>query len=207
MFQGVLLTLQASFLGTLFALIFGIVIGVARVFGGRRVSALLGIPVDIFRAIPLLVIIIWMFYALPVFFGVFLSPMVAGVLSLTVRYAATISEAVRGGIMSVASGQELAGQALGLTRTRIILHIVLPQALIRMIPPVTSQIVSLVKNSSLLYVIAVTELMRQAETLNAQLAQPLAIFTIVAAVYFLIAYPITVFSEFTYKRLYSRAAG
>lgn len=204
--RGVLLTLEASFLGSLFALIFGILIGIARVYGGRRLSAVLGVPVDIFRAIPLLVIVIWTFYALPVFLNVFLTPMIAGVLSLTVRYAATISEAVRGGILSIAPGQELAGSALGITKSRVIVRIVLPQALIRMIPPVTSQIVSLVKNSSLLYVIAVTELMRQAETLNAQLAQPLAIFTIIAGIYFIIAYPITVASEIIYKRLYNRAA-
>ncbi|HEY9461123.1 MAG TPA: amino acid ABC transporter permease [Paralcaligenes sp.] len=204
--RGVLLTLQASFLGSVFALIFGILIGIARVYGGKRLSAVLGVPVDIFRAIPLLVIVIWTFYALPVFLNVFLTPMIAGVLSLTVRYAATISEAVRGGILSIAPGQALAGSALGITKSRVIVRIVLPQALIRMIPPVTSQIVSLVKNSSLLYVIAVTELMRQAETLNAQLAQPLAIFTIIAGIYFVIAYPITVISEIIYKRLYSRAA-
>lgn len=204
--SGVAVTLEASLLAGVLSLVIGILIGVARVYGGSFVSKALGLPVDISRAIPLLVIVIWMFYALPVFLGIFLTPFVAGVISLTVRYAATISEAVRGGILSVSTGQFLAGSALGIRRSRIILRIVLPQALIMMIPPVTSQIVSLVKNSSLLYVIAVTELMRQAETLNAQIAQPIAIFTIVAGIYFIIGYPLTVVSEMIYRRLYQRAA-
>lgn len=204
--RGVAVTLEASLLAGLLSLLFGTLIGVARVYGGSFVSKLLGIPVDVARAIPLLVIIIWVFYALPVFLGVFLVPLVAGVLSLTIRYSATISEAVRGGILSIAEGQSLAGAALGIKRSRVIRRIILPQALIMMIPPVTSQLVSLVKNSSLLYVIAVAELMRQAETLNAQLAQPIAIFTIVAGIYFVIGYPLTVISELIYSRLYKRAA-
>lgn len=205
--DGIYVTIQASLLGTIFSLLIGILIGSLRVFGGRAMYYVLGFPVDIFRAVPLLIIIIWMFYALPVFLGIFLSPLFAGVLSLTVRYSATISEAVRGGITSVASGQTTAGRALGLTQRKIITRVILPQALIRMIPPVTSQIVSLIKNSSLLYVIAVAELMRQAETLNAQIAEPMAIFTIIAVIYFALAYPVTVVSEMIYKRLYHRAAG
>lgn len=205
-FRGVLVTLEASLLASLCSLLIGISIGVARSYGGSLASKALGLLVDVARAIPLLVIIIWVFYALPIFVGVFLSPLVAGVLSLTIRYSATISEAVRGGILAISPGQALAGAALGIKRARVILRIILPQALIMMIPPVTSQIVSLVKNSSLLYVIAVAELMRQAETLNAQLAQPIAIFTIVAGIYFVIGYPLTVVAELIYNRLYRRAA-
>ncbi len=204
--SGVAVTIEASLLSAVFSLIIGIFIGVARVYGGKWAYRLLGIPVDIARAIPLLVIIIWVFYALPIFLSVFLSPLVAGVLGLTMRYSATISEAVRGGILSVAPGQSIAGIALGIKPARVVTRIVLPQALIMMIPPVTSQLVSLVKNSSLLYVIAVSELMRQAETLNAQLAEPIAIFTIVAGIYFVIGYPFTIVSEVIYKRLYKRAA-
>lgn len=204
--RGVAVTVEASLLGSIFSLIVGILIGVGRVYGGKWAYRILGIPVDVARAIPLLVIIIWVFYALPIFLNIFLSPLVAGVLGLTIRYSATISEAVRGGILSVAPGQSIAGMALGIKPARVVTRIILPQALIMMIPPVTSQLVSLVKNSSLLYVIAVSELMRQAETLNAQLAEPIAIFTIVAGIYFAIGYPLTVVSEAIYKRQYKKAA-
>lgn len=204
--RGVAVTVEASLLGSIFSLIVGILIGIARVYGGKWTYRILSIPVDVARAIPLLVIIIWVFYALPIFLNIFLSPLVAGVLGLTIRYSATISEAVRGGILSVSPGQSIAGMALGIKPARVVARIILPQAMIMMIPPVTSQLVSLVKNSSLLYVIAVAELMRQAETLNAQLAEPIAIFTIVAGIYFAIGYPLTVISEVIYKRQYKKAA-
>lgn len=205
--RGVVVTLEASALATALALAVGIVVGTARVYGGHITNAILGFFVDVLRAIPILILVFGAFYILPITTGNNVSPLVAGIISLGAFYGACISECIRGGIESIDAGQELAGRALGLTRPRVMMHIILPQGLIRMIPPVTSQVVSLVKNTSLLYIIAVPELMEQAESLNTQIHEPIAIFTIIGVVYFILVYPITVASEYLYRRIHTRAAG
>lgn len=205
--RGAVVTIEIAAVSVGLALCLGLVLGLARAYGGRITNAIIGFPVDILRSIPLLALMVWAFYALPVMIDKAVSPFVAGALSLGVQYAAFVSEVFRGGLRSVGVGQSSAAHALGMTHVQTIRRIVLPQAAIRMLPPLGSLAASLIKDTSLLYGIGVAELMRNAATLNGLESRPFEIFTVVGFIYAAITAPVMVIVNFTYRRLASRAAG
>ena len=200
------MTLWASLLSVVFSFAMSIPMALGRVYGGKWMDRILSVPVDLLRAIPDLVLILWVYYSLPMLIGERLDPLIAGVIALSLRYGATGCEIIRSGLGSVSSGQRLAGQALGLSRIRVTQVIVLPQAFIKMIPPLTSHIVALIKGTSLLFVIAVAELMYQASVLNALIDKPLLTFTLIGIVYFAVTYPITIVSNSVFQRISARSA-
>ena len=156
--------------------------------------------VSLFRGTPVLVQIIWFYYALPILTGFQLSSWLAAGLGLTLYMGAFCSEIFRGGIISIDRGQWDAGLALGLRRWRLMAQVILPQAVRRMIPPLSNQVVIQIKNTSLLYVVAVPDLMYTSSDLTSQTYRPLECYTFVALLYFLLISPVTLFL----KRLETR---
>lgn len=205
--RGAIVTVEIAATSMALALALGLLIGVARTYGGRILNLVLGVPVDVLRSIPLLALMVWSFYALPVLLNRSISPFVAGAISLGLQYAAFVSEVFRGGLGSISRGQRYAAFALGMTPAQALRRIVLPQAAIRMLPPVGSLTASLIKDTSLLYGIGVAELMRQAATVNGLESRPFEIFTVVGLIYAGITYPVMVSVNWAYRRLSPRASG
>ena len=198
---GVLVTLALSVASGLTSLALGFVIALLRLHGPRWLRPLVVLYIDSMRAIPVLVVLVWTFFALPIVAGVTLPPFWAALVGLTVHLAAYAAEIVRAGIESVRPGQTRAALALGLSRPSILRRIVLPQALVRMLPAFGSLLSVTIKDTAIASVIAVPELMRQSETVAGQSFQPIEVYTFAMLVYFVLLFPVTRGVDRIYRRL------
>jgi polar amino acid transport system permease protein len=151
--------------------------------------------VQFFRCTPLMVQIVWFYYALPILSGIRISAWIAAGLGLALYMGAFCAEIFRGGIISIEKGQWNAARALGMSQTRMMLYIILPQALRRMVPPFVNQCVLQLKNTSLLYVVAVPDIMYSSYQITAQTYRPLEVYTLAALIYFLLLFPLAQFSK------------
>ena len=202
--SGLLMTLLLSVMVVTGSMILGFAIGIARAYGARWLNAALAFYVDSMRAIPVLVVLVWTFFALPILTGVTLPPFWAAWVALTLHVGASVAEIVRAGIASVRAGQTRAALALGMSRTQVVARIVLPQAVVRMLPAFGSVLSITIKDTAIATVIAVPELMRQSETIAAQSFRPLEVFTATMLVYFLVLFPVTRGVDALYRRVAHR---
>ena len=145
---------------------------------------------EIIRNTPILVQLLWVYYVLPIVFGVGIDAITALIIGLSVYQAAFISEVYRAGIQAVPRGHREAAQVLGLTPAQSFSRIVLPQAIRLTLPPLASNFVQLIKYSSLGAVISVSEITRRGMELSSSTFRPLEIFTFIALVYFCICWPL-----------------
>jgi polar amino acid transport system permease protein len=169
----------------------GLVLGLARLSRSRWVNAPLVGFIEVFRCTPLLVQIIWFYYALPVILDVQIPAAVAAVLVLSLYTGAFYAEIFRGGIVSIEAGQWDAARALGLRRWGVMRLVVLPQAVRRMVPPFMNQSIIQLKNTSLVSTIAVPDLLYQGTLITADTYRPLEVYTVVAVIYFCLLFPAT----------------
>ncbi len=204
--KGLLVTLLVSGLSLLLGFVIGLIVGVGRTYGGRVLDLVLGFYVDTVRAIPVLVILVWAYFALPLLTGSSLPPITAAVLALGFHLGAYVAEAIRAGLTSVRQRQMWAALALGMSPAQAVRLIILPQALIRMLPPLGSLVVLAIKDSAIASVIAVPELIRQSQTLVGQTFRPFEIYTAVLILYFLVLYPVARGVNHVYRRLASLGA-
>lgn len=186
--KGISLTLAASFASMAAALILALPIALVRM-SGRWLGLVAQIYIELFRNVPLLVLVLWVFTVLPLVTGVTLTPLVSGIVALTLNLNAFVAEIYRAGITSIATGQSHAALALGMTRVQVLKRIVLPQAIVRVLPALGSMWVSLFKDTAILSVIGVGELMYEGRIVATDTYRPLEIFTGVAVIYYLLAYP------------------
>lgn len=184
-------TIGFTLLTAISGFLVGCVVAIASLSKLRFVSAPLVMLVEVFRCTPVLVQLIWIYYALPVLIGVELSPAVAAFISLSLYGGAFYSEIIRGGIVSIDPGQWDAGRALGMRRLDLMKRIIMPQALRRMLPALVNQAVLQLKNTSLLSVLAVPDLLYQGQLITSATYRPLETYTTIAIIYFLILFPMT----------------
>ncbi len=185
-------TTLAYTVGTvLLGLLIGLVLGLARLSRSWIVNVPLVAFIEVFRCTPLLVQIIWFYYALPVILGVQIPAVVAAVLVLSLYTGAFYAEIFRGGIVSIEAGQWDAARALGLRRGQVMRCVVLPQAVRRMVPPFMNQSIIQLKNTSLVSTIAVPDLLYQGTLITADTYKPLEVYTVVAVIYFALLFPAT----------------
>ena len=135
---------------------------------------------------PLLIVLIWIYFAFPVLFNVNPSPLQASVASLGLTYSAFLAEVFRAGIQAIPRGQREAAFTLGFSEVQTLRKVILPQALRIVIPPLGNSFVGILKDSSLVSVIGMVELMRQGMIVTSQTFRPLEIYTFVAVVYYLL---------------------
>ena len=163
--RGLLVTLQVSGLGLLLAFAIGVVIAVMRVTPNRLVRAVGAAYVEFVRNIPLLVLIFFLFFALPSA-GIQLSGFVSGVLGLGIYTGAFIAEVIRSGILGIPRGQMEAALASGLTYIQTMRLIILPQAIRTTIPPLGNQSINLIKNSALVSTVSVFDILGTARLIG-----------------------------------------
>ena len=198
---GIGVTLALAFASGVASLALGFAIALARLYGPRWLKPIVVLYVDSMRAVPVLVVLVWTFFALPIVTGLTMPPFMAALIGLTAHLAAYAAEIFRAGVESVRAGQTRASLALGMSRAQILRRIVLPQAIVRMLPAFGSLLSITIKDTAIASVIAVTELMRQSETLAGQSFQPIEIYTFAMLVYFLILFPVTRGVDRFYRRV------
>lgn len=155
---------------------------------------------EVFRCTPVLVQLIWFYYALPILAGIEMTPITASVVALSCYGGAFYAEIIRGGIVSIEPGQHEAGRALGMTPTMIMRRIILPQALRRMVPALMNQSIMQFKNTSLVSVLAVPDLVYQGQMVAHDSFRPLETYTAVAVAYFVILFPLTLIVRYREKK-------
>ena len=179
----------------------GLVVGLFRLSRSRLLTLPLVAYVEIFRCTPLLVQIIWFYYALPVVLGIDITATAAATLVLSLYTGAFYAEIVRGGVESMERGQWDAARAVGLKQLQALRLVILPQAFRRMIPPFMNQSIIQLKNTSLVSTIAVADLLYQGEMITAATYRPLEVYTMVAVLYFAVLFPLTVAAQYVERRL------
>ena len=167
----------------------GMVVAILRLYAWKPVAALATVYVEFFRNLPLILVVYWAFYVLPILTGVGLSPLATGLSALALNVTAYNAETFRAGINSIRRGQLDAAMALGMGRAQALRRVVLPQAMRRILPVLASTWVSLFKDTSLVSVIAVTELAYVAMQIRAQTFRVLEMLTAMAIIYWLLGYP------------------
>jgi polar amino acid transport system permease protein len=199
---GLGMTIVLSVTAVLASFVAGLAVGLGRLYGPAWLRIPLVFYIDSMRAIPVFVVLVWIYFAVPILTGHTFAPFWAALIGITIHVAAYVAEVVRAGIGSIRKGQFQAGLAIGMSRPQIVREILLPQAIIRMLPAFGSIVSVTIKDTAIAAVIAVPELMRQAETLAGETYRPIEIFSTVMIVYFLIIFPITRLID----RLYNRVA-
>ena len=202
--SGLQLTLIVSALTLVLAMVLGLVIALLDM-SRWRVLRWIGISIgEVVRNTPILVQLLWVYYVLPIVFGIRIESLVALVIGLSLYQAAFISEVYRSGIQSVPQGHTEAAQVLGLTPLQSFMRIVLPQAVKMTLPPLASNFVQPIKFSSLGAVISVSEITRRGMELSATNFRPLETFTFIAVVYFFICWPLAMAIRWWERRLQNR---
>ena len=189
--QGALVTIEITLAGAALALICAIIAALAKLYAPPPLNFLAVGYIELFRGTSALVQLFWMFFVLPLF-GVRLDPIPVAILALGLNVGAYGAEVVRGAVLSVARGQWEATIALNMTRTEALRRVILPQAFVAMIPPWGNLFIELLKSTSLVSLITITDLTFRAQQMNQTTFRTVEIFTIVLVMYLAISMVITV---------------
>ncbi len=203
---GLIKTLEAAVTAMILSLIFGMLFAVGRLSDHKWLRIPAGMVVEFFRAVPLLLMIFFIFFALPFMIGSPVPVFWAVVVGLTLYNGSVLAEAFRSGIKAIPPGQSEAAYALGLRKGTVLRYILIPQATRLMLPVIVGQLVVLLKDTALGYIVAMPELLqRGVNDLSANYGNVVAAAIVVAAIYITINMMITMFANYLDRR--SRRAG
>jgi len=188
--EGALVTIKLIILSIPMGFILGVLIAVGRVYGNKIISTLCTVYVIFFRGTPLLVQLFILYYGLPSV-GIFFSPFAAAIIGFILCSGAYHSEYIRGAIQSIKTGQMMAAEALGMTRFKAILYIILPQALRRAIPGCSNEIIYLVKYSSLAFMVTCVELTGAGKIIASRYFAYTEVFLVIGIIYLLMVSVVT----------------
>jgi polar amino acid transport system permease protein len=184
--SGITITIYISVISIILAMIIGLLITLPSLSKNKFLNYLNIAYVEIIRAIPLLVLILWIYYGLPIISGISFSPFVSGIIALTISESAFQAEIFRAGINSIKKAQWEAGSSLGLTFFARLRLIILPQAIKNILPALGNQFVYVLKMSSLVSVIGIADLTRKANELVVTTYRPLEIYTFLILEYLIL---------------------
>jgi His/Glu/Gln/Arg/opine family amino acid ABC transporter permease subunit len=201
MLHGLGITLQISVITIVISMILAVPLAVARMSEIEVIRWVAQAYIEIFRCTPLLVQLFWIFYALPALTGITLPGFTSAVIALTANLTAFMAEAYRSGFQAVPVEQVEAGKMLQLTRLQQLRYIIVPQALRQQLPVILSLNISLFKDTALVSTIAVADLMFVANTISSQTYRSLEVFTLAAAIYFAIAFPVSLITSHMEARM------
>jgi polar amino acid transport system permease protein len=199
--RGALVTLTLTGVVICTGSLLGVVFALLRRSDNLVVVWLVRLYIQLFRALPTLVLLIWIFYVMPLFINIRLSPFVSAAVALSLHLAAFVAETVRAGFESIAKGQYESGLALGMSSRQVMVRIMAPQATKNILPNLIGLYITELKNSSLTSVIAVDELLHRANILISETFRPLEIYTAVAVMYLILIVPLIYLAHLAERQL------
>lgn len=202
---GLALTLLLAVTGLVVSFPLAVLVGIARTSSLQAIYLPVSAAVHMIRGLPVLMIIFWAYFVVPIVTGHSVSAVTTVICALVIYELAFMGEVVRAGIQAIPTGQIEAARSLGLNRFQVMRRIVLPQALYQMLPSILNQFINLIKNTSLGYIISVNELTYSAYQINAQLlTKPFHVYAILAVTYFLICWSLGLCMSRLEKRIHGR---
>lgn len=183
-----------------FGMAIGLPLGLGRGSSQKRYNLPATAYVEFFRNTPVLIQLLWFYYAFPALTGIKMPTFAAAAAALCLNTSAYCAEVFRAGIQASGRGQFEAGRALGMTNVTLMRRIILPQAITRMLPAFTNRAIELGKMTAVASIVAVPELMYEARLLSSNTFRPLEVFTVIGVIYFVAIYPITLFSYWLERR-------
>jgi polar amino acid transport system permease protein len=197
---GALVSIELTLSVMALSLIFGLLLALAKLSQWRALRVLANVYIEVIRGTPCLLQLFYIYFVLPAL-GVRVEPFMAGVIGLTVNYSAYLAEVYRAGIEAVPRGQVEASQALGMSRRKMMRLIILPQAVRVVVPPLGNYFISLFKDTSLVSIVTVRELMFTGQIIASMNFQYFTIFTIIGIIYFGLSYPSALLVQYLERRL------
>ncbi|MDH0126835.1 amino acid ABC transporter permease [Brucella anthropi] len=191
LFLGLLTTLRLTGICIVLGCILGFALAIARTSKIRTLRWISTVYVALFRGTPVLIQLFWIFFCLPLIIGIELSNLTCGIIALTLYMGAITCETFRASLTFVGQEQFDAGIALGLPYRVQVLHVVLPQALLRAAPTLLSNCTSLFKESALVSAVGMADLMFVSQNISNRTGHPVEVLTTAALIYFVIAFPVT----------------
>lgn len=189
--RGLLNTLQLTGISIVLGCVLGFLVALARTSNSRILRSVSTVYVSFLRGTPLLIQLFWIFFCLPLLLGVEISNFLSGVIALTLYMGAVSSETFRASFNFVGAEQHQACDALGLPYSVRMLHVVLPQSILRAVPTLLSNCTSLFKESALVSAVGMADLMQISQVVSNRTGHPVEVLTAAALIYFVIAFPIT----------------
>jgi polar amino acid transport system permease protein len=183
-------TLRIFAICLVIGLALGLVVGLGRYSRRKWIYVPASIFVEFFRNTPVLVQILWFYFALPILVPFEVSPLLAATLGISLNSAAFSAEIFRGGIQSIDRGQWEGARAIGMTHSQALRRVVLPQALRRMLPPLTNRGIEIFKMSTLASAVAYVELLQQGKLIASHNFNPIEAYTVVALIFFAVLFPL-----------------
>jgi polar amino acid transport system permease protein len=198
--RGALISVELTISVMVLSLVFGLFVALARLSRIRPLRAAATVYVEVIRGTPCMLQLFYIYFVLPAF-GIRVGPFAAGVVGLTVNYAAYLSEVYRAGIQAVAKGQVEAALSLGMSRAKMMRLVILPQAFRIVVPPLGNYFISLFKDTALASTITVKELIFSGQIIAATNFQYFTIFTIAGAIYLALSYPGSLGVQYLERRM------
>lgn len=198
---GARVTILIALAGLVGGTVLGLIAGLMRAYGGVILNAIAIAYIEVIRGTPIVVQVMFLYFALPVLAGVRIDPMTAAILAIVVNAGAYIAEIVRGAFLSIPRGLTEAGLAMGLPQWKVLTHIVGPLAFRRLIPPLGNQFIVSLKDTSLFIVIGVGELTRTGQEIMASNFRAVEIWTAVAVLYLVMTGVLTFVLRLIEKRM------
>ncbi len=204
--QGLGITLFFTVTSAVVGTLLGFIISLMRMAPSRLVKWPARLYVEFFRGTPMLIQLFWIFFCLPLVLGQNIPPYVSVLLSMVLFMAAITSETFRGALKSISGEQHDACVALGLNFRVKAVNVIFPQALLRSIPPLMSNVVALFKESALISSVGIADLMFVSSNISSSTARPVEFLTAAAIIYFVVAFPVTRLVDLVEKRMLVRFA-
>ena len=205
--DGLVVSVELTILSIAIGLTLGFVIALLQMSPIRIVALVAKGFVEFFRCTPALIQIIWIFYCIPIFFDVFISPFASGLLALSLNLAAFNAEAYRSTIQAIPRDHIDTGIALGLTPIQRAINIIFPQSFLMAVPVLITNGVGIFQQSALVSVVAIADLMYQGKMLATQTYRPIETLTMVAVIYFVVALPITLSVKVVEEKISKKIGG
>ena len=199
--RGLKLTVEITVGGLFFGFLLGSAAGLMKISRNTLVRFIAGTYIESIRGTPMLVQAMFLYYGVPLAIGVRIAPVTAGIIIIAINSGAYIAEIVRGAVQSINPGQMEAGRSIGLTHAQAMFYVIWPQALKRMIPPLGNQFIISLKDTSLLMVIGVGELMRTGQVITAVNFRAFEVYMAVGLVYLAMTMTIAKVMAMVEKRL------
>lgn len=200
LWEGVRLSLGLAVVSMAVSMLLALLLAVLRMSPFWPVKTVAMLYIAVLRAIPLYVFILWVFYGVALEFGINFDPFVAGVICLSLQYSAWLAEIYRAGLQAIDRGQREAALSTGMTRTRTFFKVIWPQAWRIIIPPLASNFIGIIKDSSLVGIIGVNELMRQSQIAVSLSFRPFELYTAAMAIYIALALIISPLASLVERR-------